>query len=57
MGSPKVRVVVTTQSGRKETTDWHAKGSPEAVEAMLNLIRSRADIVSLDWEETEEPEE
>ena len=56
MACPKVRVVVTTQSGQKETTDWHPKGSPEAIEAMLRLIRRQTDILAVEWEETEEGE-
>jgi hypothetical protein len=38
MASPQVRVVVTTQSGQKVISDWHPKGSPEAIEGMLKLI-------------------
>ena len=56
MASPKVRTVVTTQSGRKEVSNWYINGSPQAIDAMLSLIQKHPDIVSLDWEEKEEAE-
>jgi hypothetical protein len=56
MTSPKVRLVAITHSGRKEVSDWYVNGSPQAIEAMLSLIRKHTDIVSLDWEEKEEAE-
>jgi len=56
MASPKIRMVATTQSGRKEVSNWYISGSPQAIDAMLSLIRKHTDIVSLDWEEKEEAE-
>jgi hypothetical protein len=49
-------MVATTQSGRKEVSNWYISGSPQAIDAMLSLIRNHTDIVSLDWEEKEEAE-
>jgi hypothetical protein len=44
MGSPRVRVVITTQSGQKVKSDWNPKDGPEAFEAMLKLIRGQTDL-------------
>ena len=54
MGNRKVRAVVSTRFGCKERTDWFPEGSPEATEALQDLVQRQTEMFSVSWEDREE---